>query len=57
MKELLRRIWTDEGGQDIAEYVMMLGLILCIVVATVLLIGTEANRIFQEVYAALAGVP
>ncbi len=57
MKELLRRIWTDEEGQDIAEYVMMLGLILCIVVATVLLIGTEANRIFQEVYAALAGVP
>jgi len=37
--ELVRRLWCDQQGQDIAEYAVMLAVILVIVVGTVRLIG------------------
>jgi Flp pilus assembly pilin Flp len=40
------QIWNDDHGQDIAEYAMMLAVILLIVTATVSSIGTNANTIF-----------
>ncbi len=49
MMSLLRRIWQDEQGQDIAEYALMLTVILLIVVASVSLIGGNANAIFNNV--------
>src|SRR5215467_346142 len=49
MAELLRRIWSDEEGQDIAEYAVMLAVILVLVVGTIRLIGTNANSAFSSV--------
>ena len=49
MKEVLRRLWSEEQGQDIAEYAVMLAVILVIVVGTIRLIGTNANNVFSEV--------
>ncbi len=49
MRSLLRRIWQDEQGQDIAEYALMLTVILLIVVASVTMIGGNANTIFTNV--------
>jgi len=46
---LLRRFWSDESGQDIAEYAVMLAVILVIVVGTVRLIGSNANNVFSNV--------
>jgi Flp pilus assembly pilin Flp len=43
---LLRKLWANDDGQDIAEYAMMLTVILLIVAATVSSIGTNANTIF-----------
>ena len=43
------RLWTDEEGQDIAEYSVMLAVILVIVVGTVRLIGSNANNVFSNV--------
>jgi len=38
---ILRQLWSDQSGQDIAEYAVMLAVILVIVVAIVLLaVGT-----------------
>jgi Flp pilus assembly pilin Flp len=45
----LERIWRDEDGQDIAEYAVMLAVILVIVVGTLRLIGTKANTVFSNV--------
>ena len=45
----LRRIWSNEGGQDIAEYAVMLAVILIIVIGTVRLIGGNANNVFSNV--------
>jgi Flp pilus assembly pilin Flp len=46
---LVRKLWRDEQGQDIAEYAVMLAVILVIVVGTVRLIGSNANNVFSSV--------
>jgi Flp pilus assembly pilin Flp len=48
MKHLLR-LWRDEEAQDIAEYAVMLAVILVIVVGTIRLIGSNANNVFSNV--------
>jgi len=47
--ELVLRLWRDQQGQDIAEYAVMLAVILVIVVGTVRLIGSNANNVFSSV--------
>lgn len=49
MMQLLWNVWNDDQGQDIAEYAVMLTVILLIVAATVSSIGTNANSIFSNV--------
>lgn len=45
----IKQLWRDEEGQDIAEYSVMLAVILVIVVGTVRLIGSNANNVFSQV--------
>jgi Flp pilus assembly pilin Flp len=45
----LRNLWLDEEGQDIAEYSVMLAVILVVVVGTVRLIGSNASSVFSQV--------
>ena len=47
--QFVRRLWTGEEGQDIAEYAVMLAVILVIVVWTIRLIGSNANNVFSNV--------
>jgi len=47
--ELVRRLWSEQEGQDIAEYAVMLAVILVIVVGTIRLIGSNANNVFSNV--------
>lgn len=54
VRHVLKRFWNDELGQDIAEYAVMLAVILIIVIGTVQLIGTNANSQFQKVASAIA---
>jgi Flp pilus assembly pilin Flp len=49
MKDFLRKLWSAEEGQDIAEYAVMLAVILVIVVGTVRLIGSNSNTVFSNV--------
>jgi Flp pilus assembly pilin Flp len=49
MYQILSRLLRDEQGQDIAEYAVMLAVILVIVVGTVRLIGSNANNVFSQV--------
>jgi len=46
---LVSKLWNDEKGQDIAEYAVMLAVILVLVVGTVRLIGSNANTVFSNV--------
>jgi Flp pilus assembly pilin Flp len=47
--DLAVRLWRNDEGQDIAEYAVMLAVILVIVIGTVRLIGGNANNVFSTV--------
>jgi Flp pilus assembly pilin Flp len=53
LMEYTRKLWSEDHGQDIAEYAVMLAVILVIVVGTIQLIGSNANNVFSGVASAL----
>ena len=53
MKKFVRSQWNNQEGQDIAEYAVMLAVILVIVVGTIRLIGSNANNVFSSVGSAI----
>ena len=48
MSSFLAQLWANDQGQDIAEYAVMLAVILVIVVGTIRLIGSNANSVFSQ---------
>ena len=48
MTDLIFKLWRDDKGQDIAEYAVMLAVILVIVVGTIRLFGSNANNVFSS---------
>lgn len=50
---MLKQLWKSESGQDIAEYAVLLAVILIIVVGTVRLIGSNSNTVFSTVASSL----
>jgi pilus assembly protein Flp/PilA len=44
-----RELWLDENGQDVAEYAVMLAVILVIAVGTMQLVGTNAGNVFSQI--------
>lgn len=53
MYKLINTLWREEAGQDIAEYAVMLAVILVLVVGTVRLIGSNANNVFSNAASAI----
>ena len=53
MANFVQKLWKEESGQDIAEYAVMLAVILVIVVGTIRLIGSNANNVFSNVGSAI----
>ena len=49
MLQVLRILWTSDEGQDIAEYAVMLAVILVLVIGTLRLVGGNANNAFSSV--------
>jgi len=47
LHNLLEIVWSDEG-QEIAEYAVMLAVILVVVIGTIRLIGSNANNVFSS---------
>ena len=54
MLSLLHQLWSDEQGQDVAEYAVMLAVVLVIVIGTVRLIGGNANNVFSQVASSIS---
>jgi pilus assembly protein Flp/PilA len=48
----LRQLFRDEG-QDIAEYAVMLAVIMVIVVGTIKMIGSNADSVFSQIGSAI----
>jgi Flp pilus assembly pilin Flp len=45
---------SSEEGQDVAEYAVMLAIILIIIIGTIRLIGGNANNVFSSVASSLS---
>jgi Flp pilus assembly pilin Flp len=54
MQNILRSLWSNDEAQDIAEYAVMLAVILVIVVGTIRLIGGNANNVFSSVASSIS---
>ncbi|MGA2354542.1 MAG: hypothetical protein ABSG02_08595 [Terriglobales bacterium] len=50
----IHQLWSEDSGQDVAEYAVMLAVILVIVIGTVKLIGGNANNVFSQVGSSLS---
>jgi Flp pilus assembly pilin Flp len=48
-----QEFWGQEEGQDVAEYAVMLAVILAIAVAAIHMIGSNANNVFSSVASAM----
>lgn len=53
LREFLQTLWREDGAQDIAEYAVMLAIILVILVGTIRLIGSNSNNVFSSVSSSL----
>ena len=51
--EFVQFVWNNQDGQDIAEYAVMLAVILVLVVGTIRLVGSNANNTFSSVASAI----
>ncbi|HEY4903554.1 MAG TPA: hypothetical protein VIH89_08795 [Candidatus Sulfotelmatobacter sp.] len=49
MRRVWCNFWLNEEGQDIAEYAVMLAVILVIAVGTIRMIGSSANNVFSQI--------
>ena len=41
--------WSSEEGQDVAEYAVMLAVILILILGIIRMIGSNANNVFSSV--------
>ena len=48
MTSLHVQLWSGDDGQDIAEYAVMLTVILVIVVGAIRLVGSNADQVFSQ---------
>jgi Flp pilus assembly pilin Flp len=53
LTDFLRIAWWQEQGQDVAEYAVMLAVILAIAIGTMKLIGANASNVLADVGSAI----
>ena len=53
ISDFRKRCWVDATGQDVAEYAIMLAVVLVIVLGTVRMIGANAGTVFSQVASAV----
>jgi Flp pilus assembly pilin Flp len=53
MAYFLQKIWPDDNGQDVAEYAVMLAIVLALALGTVKAIGGNATTVFSRVGSAI----
>ncbi len=51
----LPSIWTDESGQDLAEYAILIGLVALAVILAVILLGDAIVSVFNSIGSTMDG--
>ena len=49
MKQQIRRLWTDESGQDMVEYALLVVLITLVVIIALRIMGPVIAGFFNDV--------
>lgn len=49
IRSRLATLGTDESGQDLAEYAVLIGLVALAVVSAVLLLGETISTVFNDI--------
>lgn len=50
---ILNKLWSGDDGQGVAEYAMMMAVVLTLLIAIIQMIGARANDVFAKVASAL----
>jgi pilus assembly protein Flp/PilA len=48
MRQLLRRLWGEEEGQDLIEYALLLVLISLIAISSITIVGQVVSNAFNN---------
>jgi Flp pilus assembly pilin Flp len=56
MAGIVRKLWFQDDGQDVAEYAVMLAVVLVIVMGTIRLIGSNSSNVFSSVGSSIGGL-
>jgi len=56
MTGIARKLWFKDDGQDVAEYAVMLAVVLIVVLGTIKLIGSNSSNVFSSVSSSIAGL-
>jgi pilus assembly protein Flp/PilA len=57
MTQLFKSFWTDESGQTLAEYALLLGLIAIVVIVVLVILGQQIRNVFNAIRNHLKSVP
>jgi Flp pilus assembly pilin Flp len=49
----LSRLWSEDDGQDVAEYSVMLAVVLITALGTIRMIGSSASTVFSSIGSAI----
>lgn len=48
MRQQFQRLWTDESGQDLVEYALLLVLLTLVVIAALRVLGPTISGFFND---------
>ena len=57
MKELLKSFWTDESGQGLTEYALIIALVSILLIAVLIVFQGQLQGVFQRISSELAKAP
>ena len=57
MKELFKRFWTDEAGQGLTEYALIIALVSIGLIAILIIFRDEIGDVFSNIADALSSAP
>ena len=56
IKQLMLRVWSEEQGQDLVEYALIVAAVALALIATLRGIATAINSVYESISVALGSI-